>query len=255
MKTRSSLSRFLFPLMLTTLAACASVQMDVPTPLGSAPEMPVAGRQGWSRLTGKPMTFGAFRAEEIHLGWRSTRRETGPGWAVRSRTKEYSLGEERERSRQRLEFRLTGVETEPLWVRCLRAEDGEFLVFTRRAERREDSMDLREERESSFGCSAVAETGETFSWSLALGTSDPRRASGTLTLGEATFAIDSSNWVNNGKRVPAPVGFVVRSQDGPVAAVELVDQGTVWIAPELEPADRAALAGAAAALLLYDQSG
>jgi hypothetical protein len=216
--------------------------------------MAVTGRQGWSRLTGKPMSFGEFRAEEIHQGWRSTSRRQGPGGGLRIGTTEYSANAERMSSRQRLEFRLVAENSAPTSARCLRAERGEALVFSRRDEESESTLRVGEHREVTFACTGEPETGDLPPWSLVLATRDPRFVTGTLTLGDAVLAVESSNVVATGVRIPAPIGFVVRREGRPVAAVELFNRGAAWIDPQLPAADRAALAGAAAALLLLDSS-
>jgi hypothetical protein len=236
------------------LASCTPVRMHLPSPLATAPEMAVAGRQGWSRLTGKPMTFGAFRAEEIHLGWRSTSRRRGPGGGLRIGTTEYSAGKERRSSRQRLEFRLVAEGSAPTWVRCLQAERGEALVFSKRDENGESTVRIGEHREVTFACTGEPESEELPAWGLVLATQDPRFVAGTLTLGETVLAVESSNVVATGVRIPVPIGFVVRRDDRPVAAVELFNRGAAWIDPQLPAAERTTLAGAAAALLLLDSS-
>ncbi len=214
--------------------------------------MAVTGRQGWSRLTGKSMSFGAFRAEDIHKGWRTTRRRQGPGGGLRIGTTEYSVNEERTSSRQRLEFRLVAEDFAPASVRCLRAERGDALVFSKRDENSETTVRVGEHGEVTFACTGEPETEDGPAWSLVLATQDPRFVTGTLTLGETELAVESTNMVDTGARVPVPIGFVVRRGERPVAAVEIFDRGAAWINPHLPAADRAALAGAAAALLLLD---
>jgi hypothetical protein len=226
--------------------------MDLPAPLAASPEMAVTGRQGWSRLTRKPMTFGAFRAEEIRLGWRATSRREGPGGGFRIGGREYSANAEQVSSRQRLEFRLVAEGSAPMVVRCLRSERGEALVFSRRDEDSESTLRVGEQREVTFACAGEPEGGEAAAWSLALATDDPRFVGGTLAVGEGVLAVESTNVVATGARIPVPIGFVVRREGRPVAAVEIFNRGAAWIDPGLPPAERAALAGTAAALLLLD---
>lgn len=235
------------------LAGCgAAPRMQVPGPLTAAPEMPVVGRQAWTRLTGKPMTFGTYRAEEIHLGWRSTRTSPGSGWGLRVGNTRYAANEERTRSRQRLEYRLVAAGAAAATVQCLRAEEGEALVFSRRGEDRESTLEVGERREIHFACAGEPEAEGLEAWSLALDTTDPRYFSGTLTVGETAFVVDSTNRVSTGVRIPVATGFVVQDDGRPVAAVDVIDQGIVWIDPQLAPSHRTALAGAGVALLLLD---
>lgn len=52
-----------------------------------------------------------------------------------------------------------------------------------------------------------------------------------------------------------PAGFIVYQQHRPVAAVEVINQGMVYLARDVEPTQRHVLAGAATALLLYKDIG
>lgn len=235
------------------VAGCSSapIRLELPEALAGTPELAVAGRQGWSRLSGKPMTFGDFRAEEIRRGRRATERRTDDGWTLRLGETEYTVAEERLDSRQRIHFRALD-EGATAWVECLRAESGSGLVFTRRSPERQSETRLGD-RVVTFACTGTSEDGGPPLWSLVLRGDEPRTASGILDVGGEVFAIASTDQVSTGARVPVPVGFVFRRDDRPVAAVDTLGRpGAVRLAPELPAAERAALAAAAAALLLLD---
>ncbi len=50
---------------------------------------------------------------------------------------------------------------------------------------------------------------------------------------------------------PDPVGYLLEREGSPVAAVETINRGRVWLGPDLDGAARGQVAAAAAALLLY----
>ena len=52
-----------------------------------------------------------------------------------------------------------------------------------------------------------------------------------------------------------PAGFLFREGHRPTAAVEVINQGVVFLARDLDPARRHALACASAAMLLYRDIG
>lgn len=239
------------------LSACAStpIRLHVPASLAATPELLVSGRQDWSRLSGEPVVFGDYRAEEVKKGWRSTTRgRSGFGLGLAVGVTRLSAHEEQVKSRQKLEFRLVAPGAATATVHCLRAERGESVVLERQTRTTEGTMRVGEELELSLACTAEAEDGSI--WTLALDSRDPRFLSGTLTVGEKALRLRPSREVISPKaeggvvRIPAAAGYLFETDGQTLAAVELFTPSVVRIDPLLPAEQRAALAGAAVALLL-----
>jgi hypothetical protein len=239
------------------LTACAStpLRLHVPSDLAATPELQVSGRQDWSRLSGKPVVFGDYRAEEVNKGWRSTtRRRSGFGMGLAVGGTRLSAQDEQMKSRQKLEFRLVAPGASAATVQCLRAERGESVVLERQTRSTESTMRVGEGVELSLACTAEAEDGS--SWTLGLNSRDPRFLSGTLTVGEKVLRLRPSREVISPKAkgdvasIPAAAGYLFETEGQTLASVELFNPSVVRIDPELPAEQRAALAGAAVALLL-----
>jgi len=109
--------------------------------------------------------------------------------------------------------------------------------------------------EASFACSL--DSGHAPGWRLRLSAGDASGFGGTLvdewgTAIARVRAIDRQTGEPYTYAVPSPVGFVIETRAGPVAAVERAFAGKVLLDPQTADAERCALATVAAALLLWE---
>ncbi|MBP7830633.1 MAG: hypothetical protein KA248_12020, partial [Kiritimatiellae bacterium] len=95
--------------------------------------------------------------------------------------------------------------------------------------------------------------GQGRSWKLAMGQElNDLVLNGLLTDGSTVVAVEGIRELA-GSSIPLgePSGFLFRGPDGLLGAVEVINNGTVWIAGEAAPEVRNALACASSSLLLY----
>lgn len=234
MKATTVFRHLLCGLGLLGMAGCQSARLAVPAELEARAEVyPCIGRGGFS--FGERFSFGPYEVADVRRGW--TRRVT---WGI--------LIYENSRARQQYEFslRTPGGKT---W-------QGQAATHVRK----EDLKDTVAGGELTWGLarevSLVAQfgvAGQTNAWTLALAEERGNVVlKGTLASGAAAYRIEGSRQLA-GTSMPLMenAGFLVFDGTRLVAAVDLLNAGSVHFANDLAPARRDPLAAAAAALLLY----
>ena len=224
---------------MTLTGGCQTARMAVPPQLDQGADvLPCAGRQGFK--LSENFSFGDYRVEKVKRGW--TRRFM---WSA--------IAYESVSARHTFEFDLltpAGV----LW-------HGQAATGVKKG----DLKGMVAGGELTIGLTHnmnfvvnLAPGDATNAWTLAM--SEGSRAmlmKGAYSGGRQKFSIEASRQLA-GTHIPLMdnAGFIVYDGKTPVAAVELINAGTVRFARELPPDRRDALAAAAAALLLYrDISG
>lgn len=234
--------RHVLPLIvLTASVGCASAAMQLPADLAGVERMEVEGRGGWRGSQGA--RFGAWAAEDVERSWTK-----GSGWRVGIGP--VSGGSDRAAQEYSFRFVEEG------------AELGRVLCETRgsrsSAAGRVVGVDIA--AEEALECRpapadvtvAGAGTGAEPAWDLVLSARRDRHLEGFLRIGQARYPVVSTG--PGGGMAPAvPYGFEIRSEGRVVAAVETVNDGAVWLAPELTGETRTTFAAAAAALLLFER--
>jgi hypothetical protein len=213
------------------LAACASAGMTLPGELASAERMPVEGRGGWR--ASQRAAFGPYEATDVDRSW--TR---GSGWRVGAGP----IGGGTNRAAQEYVFRFLEGGEERGWVRCATWGSRGTLSTV---------VDVDLSARVGLECAQYAPGDEEPVWDLVLGATRDRHLEGHLRLGEHRYAVVSTG--PGGGLTPAdPFGFEIRDGERALAAVEIVNEGAVWLAPEVVGERRTAFAAVAAGLLLYD---
>lgn len=224
----------LLPLLLlapdVARARLREAALALPPELAAAPRWPVAGRQGWKLL--ETVTFADYRVQDV-------RRSLTKGGDLRFL---FYAGSKR---RQRFEFTLTedGI---PAW----RGEAETNL--RRRALRLDFDAELR--NKSGFAVRLTPLDPSQGAWTLRLQETRERPLEGTLASGGETLAVRGTRRLA-GTILPLDEtsGYVLERAGRPVAAVEVINDGAVWIDPALEPATRGPVVAAVAALLLLEE--
>ncbi|HRT04625.1 MAG TPA: hypothetical protein P5204_02900 [Kiritimatiellia bacterium] len=233
MKRNLALGRWL-PLVLLVHAGCTTARMAVPADLEARSDAyPCAGRGGFT-LTEK-FSFGPYEVAGVKRGW--THRVA---WGIAMY--------ERSRARQQYEF-------------ALRAPSGQtWRGQAATGVRKQDLKDAVAGGELTWGLTRevnfvarLGREGQPSAWNLAL--AEERGGvllNGTLTDGRTAYRVEGSRQLAG---TPIPLmenaGFLIYDGTRLVAAVDLVNAGSVRFDQALSPAQREPLAAAAAALLLY----
>ena len=220
--------------VLTLATGCETARMPVSASLmNAAPEAVCTGRQGFT--FSEAFACGPYRVTDVDRSWTVTR-----SWD--------EIWFESSRADQHYEFALEAGDA--TW-------DGQFAVGA--------DVDLLElERflgggfeirflDERFLVGALRARDETDPWRLAIGRSgDERTMAGALTRGDVVVLVEGTNRLADS---PIPVseetGYVLSMDGQEVAAVEVINDGRIWIRSSLNAELRQALAAAAAALLLY----
>lgn len=205
--------------------ACAPATMRVPEELAQAPALEVEGRQGLR--VRERLRFGTFEAVEVKRSW-----IRGSDWRI--------LAYEREKRDQSFSFTVT-ESGEARW-----RTDCKVRLRTRGVDIA--GYEMRTEDRSSLDCSLISAAGER--WLLSLTERRERPLDGTLSGAGRSFQVAGTNRLEGS---PLPVegasGYEVREGGRVAAAIEVLNDGRVWI-PASE--DAALLAATAAALLLVE---
>ncbi|MDY7229327.1 hypothetical protein [Hyalangium rubrum] len=210
---------------------CTAARMAVPSELkGQAPALPVERHMG---LTGGgSLRFGPHQVTDFQQGWTSAPGVKVSGVNLRAESTPYRFrstpeGEktravECQVTRERIEAGGLEADVQPRRVNCVIAADGpEFPAGQFRLDH-EPGRDL----------------------------SNPHgRVTGRARLGEVALEIESSTRLEGGASL-AFAGFHLRQGERLVAAVETLNEGRVWLAPDLTPEVRVLTVMVSSALLL-----
>jgi hypothetical protein len=196
---------------------------------------PVEGRQGFQLR--ERIRFGTYEATDVSRGWtRSMSLQLGPYGR-------YKAG-------KRFEFTLREPDA-PAWqATCATDLDHQSLSTFISEVRLGVTVGLTFKR--SFTALLQREGGGT-PWKLLLvqGASDPC-LHGVLTDGVTSIAVAGTQALEGS---PIPLGeasgYVFSVQGEPIGAVEVINDGAVWLLPGAAPDWRSTMAAASAALLLY----
>jgi hypothetical protein len=212
---KSSIVPFLF---LPLAAACGTVGYAVPGELATVAPLRVSGRQG--AFIHQRLSFGPYATGEVN---RSSTRGTEVADVLRSEGAEY---------RQRYAFSLARAGTKVADVECTAEGSGASTL----------SVTWRLKR--VLTCTITAPDGALRT--LALESTRDRPLAGRVT-GSEGFSVAGSDRATAG-RVSSTAGYTITRDGGtPVAAVDVLNDGTVYMAG----AGDDVVAAVAAALLVY----
>lgn len=206
------------PLVVLLSSACGAVRYPVPAELATVAPLRVSGRQGV--LVNQRLAFGPYATGEVS---RSSARGTDVTDRLDSHGADY---------RQRYSFALSRDGSKVSDVECTAEGSGR------------ETLSVQWRLKRVLSCRLTSPDGTPHI--LRLESSLDAPLAGRVT-GREAFDVAGSNRVGSG-RVAGTAGYTItRSGGGPVAAVDVIDDGAVYIAG---PGDDL-LAAVAAALLLY----
>ncbi len=234
---KSLLSTWAMPVACAAaLCGCTTARMAVePALSGAAQEMPVTGRQGFG--WNKPLHFGNFEVTDIDRGWLKRMK-----WDV--------IGYTGEKAKQSYHFKIAAGGG-PAWqAQCstgINRRDLELDNFLGSG----GSLQVELKSDVLFVSTFAAPGGAK--WTLIM-TQGTRQAvmNGVLTDGAKQLIVEGTRDLAGGAwPMLDPTGYHFRLDNRAVGAVEVLNEGAVWIDSSLGEDTRTVLAAASSALLLY----
>ena len=238
---RNSFPFILLILSLFIISGCRKARMAVPSDLlVNAPEMKCEGRQSFS--FNEDFTFGPYEVKDVHRGWTESE-----GWGT-SITEKSSLNSMK--SKQEFEFTIVRSGFEIWDARCTTAANVKkvdvenFLGGT---------LEADVVRGLSFFCYFRSREDTKLIWKLAMTQStDEDVMSGVLkNEGFSLFIRGTHRLAGSSIPLSDPTGYEIKRGRNLVGAVEVINDGAVWILPSVSRELRAAISTASAALLLF----
>lgn len=217
------------------LAAFKEAAMRLPDDLGEAERLAVSGRQGW-KLTER-LKFGSVTVHDV----------------TRSLTKgsDLKFGADKlafyEGSKRRQTFGFLVSDNGILTWRGAAATN-----LHRRAVERGIEIELR--NKSGFSATLTSATHPETVWTLELTESSERPLKGTLKRGDRVIDVEGTNRLA-GTRLPLgeTTGYTFRDGGTTQAAVQVINDGAVWVADNLAEDQRGPVLTAISALLLFEE--
>jgi len=219
------------------LVACTTARMARPPEFSaSAVEMPVTGRQGFS--LSESFRFGPYHVSDVHRGWRVT-----TSWGI--------LGYGSSKSEQPFEFKLRAHDGAIWRAHCasgVRWKEMEFNNFM-------DTGGVLEWELSShalFTCEFSLPDGKR-PWRMVMKQETQDLVmDGLLGDGATRIFVKGTRELEGGAwPLTEATGYLFHRDQDLVGAVDVLNQGAVWMKKDLSADMRGAVAAAASALLLY----
>ncbi len=212
---------------------CQTARMAVDEGLSaSAEEWAVTGRQGF--LAGRKLSFGPYTVTDIRRGWKKT-----STWSV--------FGLKSSKASQRFEFALQNEQGDAWPAECatgVKWKDlqGGFL---------EGTLTIGLESDTVFACVFGQAPGPIWKLAMSQGSRD-LVLNGILSDGARNIEVRGTRSLQGTPiALTEPSGYEFFDGSRPIAAVEVMNAGAVWLDRALDPALREPVAAAATALLLY----
>ena len=221
-------------LLASQLAGCSLPRMQVDSGLSAqAPALPVAGREGW--LVEQMLAFGEYRAGPVSRGW--------------TKGYDYPFMVRFTGAREKLRFAVRDGAGNEAMVHCAgKLREADLRVFR-------DYFDVNVHTTDSFACTVALENETVDFYVENLNTQQNtgyRPLGGAARTGSGLIGMRAAWRLDSGQRWPGtqPLGVEFLRDDTVIGAVETVNEGRVWIRPDLGDRDRLLLASLASALLL-----
>lgn len=213
-----------------SLGGCQTARLPVPDSLVTAERLAVSGRQGLQLR--QRLRFGSYVAHPINRSW------------TRGRDRGATLAARQLERRQTYRFTLQDSDVEYWFVACHASAQSIRIDL--------GVIEAHPADESALYCNLQSATDRLAAWELELQERRGRPLAGTLELGDTRFDVDGTNRLEGALPMGSTTGYEIRSDGDVVGAVEVINNGAVWLSPDLDLEQRRLLAAAAAALLLLE---
>jgi hypothetical protein len=224
----------LIALVALMAVGCRMARMAVPQSLtADAAAMPVSGRTGFN-VFDESISFGPYNVTEVHRGWKVKSSFGFLGFSMNKARQsfEFSIADTQQQGRAEVQCS-TGVKWKDI--------EGQLAGGT---------LTVNLQAHTLYACSIKTQDAV---WQLLMNEETGQVVmSGVLTDGETELAVKGTTKLE-GSSFPLsdPTGYIIELDGRPVAAVEVINAGAVWIKPDLGPELRLPVASTASALLLY----
>jgi hypothetical protein len=212
------------------LAGCQAARMPVPDALAAAERLSVSGRQGLK--PSQRLRFGPYEAHPVRRSWT---RGGDRGGTLTAR--------QRERS-QTYQFTLNEGDAAVWFVACRASVESVRIDL--------GVVDVHPSDESALYCNLQSSTDRLTAWELDLRERHGRPLAGTLTREDASIGVVGTDRLQGALPLSGTTGYELRHGGAAIGAVEVVNNGAVWLGPDLDTERRGLLAATAAALLLLE---
>ena len=209
------------------IAGCQTARMPLPESLTE--QWPVQGRQGWKIQ--ESISFGPYAAVDMDRSW------------TRGRDRDIPVYEGNERQ-QHYAFTLTDDGSAAWLVKC-RTALARHAITT-------PAVDVELRNRSRLDCALTEAEGKR-TWQLTMKEDREEPLAGSLHTDDDAFTVRGTTALEGGLPSAETSGYHLTHGSRPVAAVEVVNKGSVALDPTLSPETRSLLSAAAAALLLLDE--
>ena len=221
--------------VLLLAAACAPARMQLPPPLAEDAALPVKGAHA---LLGD-VRFGPWTATGVRRGLAIG--ETSSTWVL-----------DEKKARRTYRFEQLGPDGQSWPTRCGTDYQGSDIGWESADGRSRTSVPVT--AYSTLVCTVSTGAGRP-DWLLQLHTEDTG-LTGTLGDGSQSLrVVENHDLAGTSLDAGSAAGFVFFDGETPVAAVEVLNKGRVWLPEGGDPDRQHALAAAATALLLYRDLG
>ncbi len=215
--------------LIVLLPACQAARIPLPDDLTAGERWTVKGRQGWKLR--ETLRFGPYEAAGVRRSW------------TRGRDRGSDVVERRER-RQYYSFALREDDVDTWLVKCETAHE--------RGTIRTPVVDVDLRNRSRLSC-ALTEAEGSETWLLTLAEDRERPLEGRLDGDASMFTVRGTSNLQKSLPGASTSGYYITSGDRAVAAVEVVNRGSVTLHPSLDSETKALLSAASAALLLLEE--
>lgn len=236
MKTTPVLRCLAALLFISLLSSCQTAKMAVPAELETQAQLyPCEGRQGFK--LSETFTFGPYTVDKVHRGWQTTTQ-----WGL------FSF--EHAHARQQFEYSLVAPDR-ARWT-GKGGTDVSRNSMKQALAGGEFSWTLEDDRNYVV---SIRKEGSSRAWLLMMGGNERDTAmNGRFSNGKTAYTIEGSHKLA-GSSFPLmdPSGYLIYNGRKLVAAVDLLNAGSVYLDNDLPQSQRDALAAAATALLLHKE--
>jgi hypothetical protein len=219
------------------LSGCTVAHMELPQGLESESTALDVDGLGFSFITNK-MSFGPYRVTNAHQGWTKT-----TGWSIG--------GFGSSKAKRKYRFSITGPDRGTWDALCVtgarwkRVDLERFLsvpVIVEFSSTQQVICDLKQQgggKESKLYLSRSLRAGQP-------------ELQGAMVDGDTQIEVFTTHKLDaTPMRVGDPTGYIFRIGGRSVGAVEVINQGTVWMNNSVKPEVRSALAATSVIMLLY----
>lgn len=211
------------------LAGCRTAHIPLPDTLAATQRLSVEGRQG-SRIK-EHLRFGPYEAYSIDRSW------------VKGRDLQI-LAYEGNRRKQQYTFVLREGTTEHWSVSC--------EAFLRAQTIHTEIIEVELTNRTDVACRFRSPDDPVGDWRLDLTEDGDQPLEGRLSQGDAVLDVRGTRALEKGLRAETTTGYHLLQAGRAVAAVEVINDGAVWLPDEAPPGLRHVLSATAAALLLLE---